>query len=542
MSDAIRLFLASLKLEQYADSFLQQGYDDPSCLKSIDEGDLDAMGITLPGHRKRILQNAATWTPGSTASPVPSSPSSTPNLATPSSSSASLSAAPAPLVAEPAAPPPTTTEDAAPPVPTRPRPLPNPPARPPSTASLGAGAPAVPPRSEKPPPALPVKATSPVPVAAPTVPTSTPAAAQAPAPSPLSKRVSSAPDSMASPVVEESEQSLIPLDIVTEATGVLSIIRVSRHVTAKQALDKFLASVKLQRTSPNSVWQFCEVFETPPVDRQLEDDEPVLDAKLAWPKVEGCRFEVREVPPELIGVAHPTVQGKLDKRGGSHKSWKTRHFILQPDKDLAYYVKTPKAKEMDSPIGTFELQGGLVFNIRNLKKAPRPDLCFCIKPSAPCLWPGDSKEKIMDHFEESCRFMCAFTPEERVTWIASIRRGIKESKFSEGQGAVRPSTPNESSDEEEDKKKEEKKEEKKEDRKEEVEVEPAPPALAARPLSPPVALPTMPAPRERPEPAPRKKMPDGGVPEDFVPIKPKPVMGVGFGNVLAALPKRPQAE
>ena len=57
MAEEIKSFLASLKLEQYSENFLHNGYDDPSCLKNIDDGDLNAMGITLAGHRKRILQN-----------------------------------------------------------------------------------------------------------------------------------------------------------------------------------------------------------------------------------------------------------------------------------------------------------------------------------------------------------------------------------------------------------------------------------------------------------------------------------------------------
>ena len=44
------------------------------------------------------------------------------------------------------------------------------------------------------------------------------------------------------------------------------------------------------------------------------------------------------------------------------------------------------------PSGTFPLHGSRVFNIRALKKAPRLDLCFCIKPAASPLWPGDTKE------------------------------------------------------------------------------------------------------------------------------------------------------
>lgn len=59
MADFIKEFLLSLKLEQYVDNFLQNGYDDGSCLKTIDDKDLDAMGITLPGHRKRLLQNGS---------------------------------------------------------------------------------------------------------------------------------------------------------------------------------------------------------------------------------------------------------------------------------------------------------------------------------------------------------------------------------------------------------------------------------------------------------------------------------------------------
>jgi hypothetical protein len=57
MADEIKAFLASLKLEQYSPNFLDNGFDDPSCLKTVDEKDLDSMGITLVGHRKRILQN-----------------------------------------------------------------------------------------------------------------------------------------------------------------------------------------------------------------------------------------------------------------------------------------------------------------------------------------------------------------------------------------------------------------------------------------------------------------------------------------------------
>lgn len=60
MADAVRAWLGSLKLPQYAEAFLLNGYDDPSALAMLEESDLDVIGVTLPGHRKRLLMNCAT--------------------------------------------------------------------------------------------------------------------------------------------------------------------------------------------------------------------------------------------------------------------------------------------------------------------------------------------------------------------------------------------------------------------------------------------------------------------------------------------------
>ena len=57
MGDEITEWLRSLKLEQYASKFLDNGYDDPDSIPDLEETDLDAMDITLPGHRKRLLVN-----------------------------------------------------------------------------------------------------------------------------------------------------------------------------------------------------------------------------------------------------------------------------------------------------------------------------------------------------------------------------------------------------------------------------------------------------------------------------------------------------
>ncbi|XP_060609514.2 SAM and SH3 domain-containing protein 1 isoform X1 [Anolis sagrei] len=47
-------WLKALKLSQYAESFVDNGYDDLEVCKQIGEPDLDAIGVSLPRHRRRI--------------------------------------------------------------------------------------------------------------------------------------------------------------------------------------------------------------------------------------------------------------------------------------------------------------------------------------------------------------------------------------------------------------------------------------------------------------------------------------------------------
>ncbi|XP_072122981.1 sterile alpha motif domain-containing protein 5-like [Mobula birostris] len=47
-------WLKSLKLSQYGESFLDNGYDDLEVCKQIGEPDLDAIGVESPGHRHLI--------------------------------------------------------------------------------------------------------------------------------------------------------------------------------------------------------------------------------------------------------------------------------------------------------------------------------------------------------------------------------------------------------------------------------------------------------------------------------------------------------
>ncbi|KAG8444448.1 hypothetical protein GDO86_009577, partial [Hymenochirus boettgeri] len=47
-------WLKALQLSQYAESFVDNGYDDLEVCKQIGDPDLDAIGVMVPQHRKKI--------------------------------------------------------------------------------------------------------------------------------------------------------------------------------------------------------------------------------------------------------------------------------------------------------------------------------------------------------------------------------------------------------------------------------------------------------------------------------------------------------
>lgn len=53
-------WLRSLHLGQYAESFLDNGYDDLEICKQVGDPDLDAIGVFNPTHRNRLLQSVRT--------------------------------------------------------------------------------------------------------------------------------------------------------------------------------------------------------------------------------------------------------------------------------------------------------------------------------------------------------------------------------------------------------------------------------------------------------------------------------------------------
>ncbi|XP_066229137.1 sterile alpha motif domain-containing protein 5 [Saccopteryx leptura] len=49
-------WLKALQLPQYAESFVDNGYDDLEVCKQIGDPDLDAIGVLAPAHRRRVLE------------------------------------------------------------------------------------------------------------------------------------------------------------------------------------------------------------------------------------------------------------------------------------------------------------------------------------------------------------------------------------------------------------------------------------------------------------------------------------------------------
>ncbi|KAL5233995.1 hypothetical protein ACI65C_001405 [Semiaphis heraclei] len=59
-SNIVVEWLRSLHLGQYADSFLDNGYDDLEICKQVGDPDMDAIGVFNPSHRNRLLQSVRT--------------------------------------------------------------------------------------------------------------------------------------------------------------------------------------------------------------------------------------------------------------------------------------------------------------------------------------------------------------------------------------------------------------------------------------------------------------------------------------------------
>lgn len=57
VSNIVCEWLRALGLAQYAESFLDNGYDDLEICKQVGDPDLDAIGVVNPSHRSKLLKS-----------------------------------------------------------------------------------------------------------------------------------------------------------------------------------------------------------------------------------------------------------------------------------------------------------------------------------------------------------------------------------------------------------------------------------------------------------------------------------------------------
>jgi hypothetical protein len=67
----VREWLSRINLERYFDQFIANGYDDLDTVENLTDEDLDAIGVTLAGHRKRLKATSHESSMGSNPPPQP---------------------------------------------------------------------------------------------------------------------------------------------------------------------------------------------------------------------------------------------------------------------------------------------------------------------------------------------------------------------------------------------------------------------------------------------------------------------------------------
>jgi len=70
--DELSVWLSGLGLNEYNSTFVNSGFDDMSIIKEINEKDLIDMGISKPGHRKKLLIGVEKIKNGPNQGPTPS--------------------------------------------------------------------------------------------------------------------------------------------------------------------------------------------------------------------------------------------------------------------------------------------------------------------------------------------------------------------------------------------------------------------------------------------------------------------------------------
>lgn len=58
--ESVEEWLTSIKMERYTDHFLQAGYNTMEVVANLSLKDLTALGVTLVGHQKKIINSIQT--------------------------------------------------------------------------------------------------------------------------------------------------------------------------------------------------------------------------------------------------------------------------------------------------------------------------------------------------------------------------------------------------------------------------------------------------------------------------------------------------
>lgn len=171
-----------------------------------------------------------------------------------------------------------------------------------------------------------------------------------------------------------------------------------------------------------------EAFAVPNVERCLPDSENLVRLIKRWPKVDGvyvpgCRFVIKAVTTELFSNGNAAHVGVLEKRGGSKggkgKSWKSRYFRIE-EEGLVYYKTEPTSKkQLKSPLGTWPIAGWTLFSVRESVRKGKAGRYICLREKTEPLWSANAAAA-MDQFE-ACKFMCAEDEQDEMKWISSVQ-------------------------------------------------------------------------------------------------------------------------
>lgn len=198
-------------------------------------------------------------------------------------------------------------------------------------------------------------------------------------------------------------------------TGTVRLVSALPGTTVANAIAECVL-YGLGGDDPDAQHQLFEVIAVPGmmhIERALAPEERLLQAMESWPQLKleppGTKFVLKPVDATQSGLSHSGHTGQLDKRGGSKghtRNWKSRYFILH-NGNLLYYKSPPKnEKQHSNPLGIWPVDVSFVYNVVHMRKVKTPELCFCLKPQTVPLWPSDAS-KLVDAFEATCKFMCA---------------------------------------------------------------------------------------------------------------------------------------